>query len=100
VNLSAGDTEGVRGLCLAPHDLAIAGYAASRKKDLIFTRELAHRGMVSEERLLSLLGQTPADEQMRDRIRNQTARDFHADQDLGLRPRKSNWHSTIGCRLG
>jgi hypothetical protein len=78
VNLPPGDTGGVIGLCLEPHDLAIAKYAASREKDLIFTRELARRGIVSEERLLSLLDQTPVDEQVRDRIREQIGRDFHA----------------------
>jgi hypothetical protein len=38
VNLPPGDTEGVRGLCLDPHDLAIVKYAARREKDLVFTR--------------------------------------------------------------
>jgi hypothetical protein len=77
VNLPPGDTEGVKGLCLEPHDLAIAKYAASRDKDLIFTRELARRGIVFEERLLSLVDQTPVDEEVRERIRGQIARDFH-----------------------
>jgi hypothetical protein len=76
VNLPPGDTEGVRGLCLEPHDLAIAKYVASREKDLVFTRELARRGIISEERLLSLLEQTSIDEQVRDRIRQQIAVDF------------------------
>jgi len=58
ISLPPGDTEGVQGLCLEPHDLAIAKYAASREKDLIFTRELASRGIVSEERLLGLLDHT------------------------------------------
>ncbi len=76
VDLPPGDTEGVKGLCLEPHDLAISKYVASREKDLIFTRELARRGIVSEERLLSLLDQTPVDEQVRDRVSKQIARDF------------------------
>src|SRR5271154_5519821 len=59
VNLPAGDTEGVRGLCLDPHDLAIAKYVARREKDMIFTRELARRGIIVQERLLLLLDQTP-----------------------------------------
>jgi hypothetical protein len=36
VNLPPGDTGGVKGLCLEPHDLAIAKYAASREKDFVF----------------------------------------------------------------
>ena len=78
VNLPPGDTEGVWGLCLEPHDLAIAKYVASRDKDLVFTRELARRGIVSEEQLFSLLDQTAVDEQVRTRIREQIAADFQA----------------------
>src|SRR6202022_2658133 len=87
VNLPAGDTEGVRGLCLDPHDLAIAKYAARREKDLIFTRELAQRGIVSQERLLSLLDQTPVDEETRDRIRTYITTDFSAQRTLNGRER-------------
>jgi hypothetical protein len=83
VPLPPGETEGVKGLCLEPHDLAIAKYVASRDKDLVFTRELARRGIVSEERLLSLLDQTQVDEQQRARIRTQISRDFHAEHDRG-----------------
>lgn len=82
VTLPPGNTEGVKGLCLEPHDLAIAKYVAFREKDLIFTRELARRGIVSEERLISLLYQTPVDDQVRERIHNRIARDFHAEKDL------------------
>lgn len=82
VDLPPGDTEGVKALCLEPHDLAIAKYVACRDKDLVFTRALARRGIVSEERLLSLLDQTEIDEQQRARIRAQISRDFHAEQDL------------------
>lgn len=55
VKLPQGDTEGVMGLCLDPHDLAIAKYVARRDKDIAFTRELARRGLVSRDRLLALL---------------------------------------------
>ena len=81
VNLPPGDTEGVKGLCLEPHDLAIAKYVASREKDLAFTRELVGRGILSEERLLSLLEQTPVDEPVRNRIRDQITADFQAVKD-------------------
>jgi len=78
VTLPPGDTGGVKGLCLEPHDLAIAKYAASREKDLIFTRELARRGITSEEGLLSLLAQTSVDETLRNRIRDHITADFTA----------------------
>jgi hypothetical protein len=76
VNLPAGDTEGVRGLCLDPHDLAIAKYVARREKDIIFTRELAKRQIVSRDRLLVLLAQTPVSEEVRGRIHTDIANDF------------------------
>lgn len=76
VGLAPGDTEGVRGLCLDPHDLAIAKYVAFREKDLVFTRELARRGIISKEQLLSLLEQTEAAEEVRARIRARISADF------------------------
>src|SRR6185312_5305009 len=76
VSLPAGDTDGVRGLCLDPHDLAIAKYAAFREKDLVFTRELAHRGVTSKEQLLELLEQTKLAEELRERIRARISADF------------------------
>jgi len=78
VDLPAGDTDGVAGLCLDPHDLTIAKYVARREKDVIFTRALAARGIVSRDRLLALLDQTPVSEELRERIRGHIARDFSA----------------------
>ena len=69
VRLAAGDTEGVRALCLEPHDLAISKYAAGRHKDAVFTRELARRGLVTRSTLLSLLGKTAVDDARREQIR-------------------------------
>ena len=80
VNLPVGDTDGVQGLCLDPHDLAIAKYVARREKDLIFTRELARRGIVSQERLLSLLERTSVDEATRHRIVRHITTDFEDTQ--------------------
>ena len=76
VNLPPGDTEGVRGLCLDPHDLAISKYVARREKDRVFTRELARRGLVDRERLLALVDKTPISEDMRKRIRADVMADF------------------------
>ncbi len=76
VNLPAGDTEGVRGLCLDPHDLAISKYVARREKDRVFTRELARRALVERERLLALVDKTPVSEDVRTRIRADIAADF------------------------
>ena len=76
VNLPAGDTGGVRGLCLEPHDLAISKYVASRDKDRIFTQELARRGLVDREKLLALVEQTPISAEVKARVRAAIARDF------------------------
>ena len=76
VNLPPGETEGVTGLCLDPHDLAIAKYVACREKDLIFTRELARRGIVTRDRLLALIEDTPVNEKTRERIRDRIELDF------------------------
>jgi hypothetical protein len=76
VNLPPGDTEGVRGLCLDPHDLAISKYAARREKDLAFNRELARRGVVQRDRLLALLADTPVSPAIRQRIERDIANDF------------------------
>ncbi len=44
VNLPEGDTDGVTGLCLDPHDLAIAKYVARRDKDVILPVSLPNEG--------------------------------------------------------
>jgi hypothetical protein len=78
VNLAPGDTEGVRGLCLDPHDLAIAKYVARREKDLAFSRALALRGILNRKQLRERLEQTRLAETVRQRIRNDIANDFGA----------------------
>jgi hypothetical protein len=83
VNLPDGDTEGVRGLCLDPHDLAIAKYVARREKDITFNRELVGRGIVSHDRLLVLLEQTSVSEETRQRIRAHIGKDFTAEKAKG-----------------
>jgi len=76
VNLPAGDTGGVRALCLEPHDLAISKYAVRRDKDRTFTRELARRVLVDREKLLALVEQTPVSAEIKERIRGDIASDF------------------------
>jgi hypothetical protein len=76
VRLPSGDTEGVRGLCLDPHDLAISKYAAFRDKDLVFTRKLARRGLISKDQLLTLLEHTRLSDELRARIRARIESDF------------------------
>ena len=75
VNLPAGD---VTGLCLDPHDLAIAKYVARREKDLQFTRELARRGYTRKERLLELLEMTAVETEIKTRMEKDSVADFDA----------------------
>ena len=76
VNLPDGETEGVRALCLEPHDLAIAKYVARREKDRVFTRELARRGLVTKKRLIALVEKVPVAAEIRKRIVADIERDF------------------------
>lgn len=78
VNLPEGDTNGVRGLCLEPHDLAISKYVAWREKDRVFTRELARRKLVSRTKLLALVAATSVPEEVRKLLRERIERDFKA----------------------
>ena len=76
VNLPPGDTEGVHGLCLDPHDLAISKYVARREKDLVLNRELVRRGLLVREHLLELVEKTPVDDIVKKRIRAEITADF------------------------
>lgn len=78
VNLPPGDTEGVLGLCLDPHDLAIAKYVAGRDKDFLFNRQLVSRGLLDQPRLLKLLAVTPVDEAQRERVTARIKLDFES----------------------
>ncbi len=76
VNLAPGDTDGVKGLCLDPHDLVIAKYVTRHEKDTVFNLALVRRGLVSRERLLQLLHKTPVTNAVRERIRADLGNDF------------------------
>lgn len=76
VNLPAGNTNGVRGLCLDPHDLAISKYVARREKDVVFTRALAVHRLVARERLLELVEVTPVSAERKEQLRRCIEADF------------------------
>ena len=88
VNLPAGNTNGVRGLCLDPHDLAISKYAARREKDVTFTRALAEHGLVVRERLLELVAITPVSPSRRELLRQFIEADFPSPPPPGKGLRK------------
>jgi hypothetical protein len=76
IQLPPGDTGGVRGLCLDPHDLAISKYVARREKDILFNRALVRRGIVKRKTLLALLARMSIEESVRQRIHADIERDF------------------------
>lgn len=70
------NTNGVAGLCLDVHDLAISKYVACRPKDLEFTRELARQGMTERKILGQRLEQTKLSSASRHRILSAIDADF------------------------
>jgi hypothetical protein len=90
VNLPPGDTDGVQGLCLDPHDLAIAKYVAAREKDVQFNRQLISRGLLDRGKLLHLLQATPINDTQRAQIAASIELDFGIAQSSDLQaPGKS-----------
>lgn len=69
-------TEGVRGLCLELHDLAISKYAAGRRKDRVFNKELVVRGLLKQQTLLQRLADTNVQPALREIIATQIRVDF------------------------
>jgi hypothetical protein len=80
VALPAGDTDGVTGWCLEPHDLAIAKYVAGRDKDREFVKGLASRKLVEQDTLLELLDATPIPTGVRNRLRTAIKADFSSSR--------------------
>lgn len=78
VSIENPNTEGVEGLCLEVHDLAISKYVAGREKDLAFTRALARHALVREKILLERAPGTKLDPALLKRVRVRIRRDFAA----------------------
>lgn len=66
VPLSNANTRGVTGLCLEPHDLAIAKVAAARPKDYTFVEALVMAGLLDPTVLRERLRVTSLDSHRRD----------------------------------
>ena len=63
------NTNGVTGLCLEVHDLAISKLIAGRPKDLEFVQDLARYAMVDRAVLLERLGETDVSDDERQLIK-------------------------------
>ena len=78
VSVRNPNTEGVEGLCLEVHDLAISKYVAGRPKDLAFTRALARHGLTDEGTLLERAAKTKIEPALLKLVRGRIRRDFAA----------------------
>ncbi len=70
VRINNENTNGVTGLCLEVHDLAISKYVAGRPKDLEFTQELARQQMIDRETLMQRLNETELSKGEQSRIKS------------------------------
>lgn len=75
IRIENANTQGVTGLCLEVHDLAISKHVASREKDLEFTRELARQGMTDSKALFARLKETEIPAELRKVIEARIRRD-------------------------
>ncbi len=76
VSVRNENTNGVTGLCLDVHDLAISKYVAGRPKDLQFTGELARLKMIDRSVLTQRLEKTDLSKSERSRIRSRIEANF------------------------
>ena len=78
IGIKNENTNGVLGLCLEVHDLAISKYVAGRPKDRLFAIELIRQKMVQHQTLLERLCTTEMPDARRIRIRSVIEVDFKA----------------------
>ena len=78
VEINNENTNGIVGLCLEVHDLAISKYVAGRPKDLEFTRGLARAEMTGCEELGQRLTKTRLPRAARATIEARIAADFRS----------------------
>ncbi len=76
VRIDNPNTNGVAGLCLDVHDLAVSKYVAARPKDREFTHELAAHRMTDRTTLLARLAKTRVTGTVRTAIKNRIDADF------------------------
>ena len=64
------NTNGIAGLCLEVHDLAVSKFVAGRYKDLKFIQELIRHEMIRKNVMLTRLAKAKLHDAERDRIRS------------------------------
>ena len=76
VSIDNENTNGITGLCLEVHDLAISKYVAGRPKDLEFTRELSKHNMTDKKILYERLTGTRIAIATKTLVKSRINRDF------------------------
>jgi len=76
ISIENENTNGITGLCIEIHDLAISKYIAGRPKDLDFTRELANHKMTEQKVLRERLGETKLASALRTQVQSRINMDF------------------------
>ena len=76
VSISNENTNGITGLCLEVHDLAISKYVAGRPKDMEFTRELSRYKMTDKKILYDRLSETGIAAATKNLVKSRIDRDF------------------------
>lgn len=88
VNLPPGNTNGAKGLCLDPHDMAVSKYIAGRDKDLQLLQGLLDAGHIDKKALLERLDETVVDEARKSAARARIVRHFAARRSATHKPMK------------
>lgn len=76
IRITNPNTQGITGLCLEVHDLAISKYVAGRPKDLEFTHALANHRMTAAPVLSARLKSTELIPELRRIVMARIRRDF------------------------
>ncbi len=74
VEISNPNTNGVRGLCLEPHDLVVSKLAAGRPKDIEFCDAVVRNGLVDTDVLTDRIRTTELSPSARARLASWVAR--------------------------
>lgn len=83
VEVNNENTNGIAGLCLEVHDLAISKYVAGRSKDLDFTGALARAKMTDHRKLGQRLAKTELSRAVRATIKARIDADFRSRKKIG-----------------
>jgi hypothetical protein len=78
IRIKNKNTNGVTGLCLEVHDLAISKLVAGRTKDVEFVRELARQEMIASKTLIQRLKETDISKAERSRLKKRIEVIFRA----------------------